>query len=147
MLQKEKIMIGTAHFGMPYGFKQNKVSFTTNKEIKKILKIARNHNILKLDTASAYGIAEKNLGICGVEDFQVISKIFIYDNECNLESYIYSQIENTLCNLKVDSLYGLLIHNPSSLLSNRGQQIYSCLLKAKEIYKIKKIGISAHHFF
>ncbi len=147
MFYKEKIMIGTAHFGMPYGINQNKDNFTTKKEIKKILKIARNHKILKLDTASAYGIAEKNLGTCGIKDFQVISKIFIDENQHNLENYIYSQIENTLYNLKVGSLHGLLIHNPLSLLSNRGQHIFRYLLQAKEMYKIKKIGISAHHFF
>ena len=46
----------------------------------------------------------------------------------------------------MNSLQGLLVHNPTALLSEQGKDIYSYLLKAKEIYKIKKIGISAHHF-
>ena len=45
---------------MPYGLKQSKDAFTSNKEIKKILTVARNNNILTLDTARKYGIAEKN---------------------------------------------------------------------------------------
>lgn len=143
---KNKIIIGTAHFGMPYGLKQSKDAFTSNKEIKKILTVARNNNILTLDTARKYGIAEKKLGNCGVNDFKITSKIYIDKNVTDLKKYIYSQIEMILSNLKVGTLHSLLVHNPSTLLDKHGKQIYNHLLNAKKIYKIKKIGISAHDF-
>lgn len=143
---KEKIIIGTAHFGMPYGLKESTEPCTSKNEIKKILNIARNNKILNIDTARGYGVAEKNLGICGINGFNIISKIYIQQNVTDLEQHIYSQIETILSNLKVNSLQGLLLHNPLALLSKRGDLIYNHLLKAKEIYKIKQIGISAHHF-
>ena len=143
----EKIIIGSVHFGMPYGLKEGKESCTSKIEIKKILSIARNNKILNIDTAMNYGKAEKNLGVCGVNGFKIISKIYIEQNILDLEQYIFSQIETTLNNLGVNSLQGLLVHNPTALLSEQGKRIYSYLLKAKEIYKINKIGISAHHFY
>ena len=46
-----KIVIGTAQFGLKYGYK-NKISAT---EIKNILKILKNRKINFFDTATTYG--------------------------------------------------------------------------------------------
>ena len=43
-----KIVIGTAQFGLKYGYKKNKISAT---EIKNILKILKNRKINFFDTA------------------------------------------------------------------------------------------------
>ena len=53
-----KIVIGTAQFGLKYGYKKNKISAT---EIKNILKILKNRKINFFDTATTYGNSQKIL--------------------------------------------------------------------------------------
>ena len=56
-----ELCIGSVQFGMPYGI-TNKSGKVGNKEIRKILIQCKNYGIESIDTAQAYGDAEKILG-------------------------------------------------------------------------------------
>ena len=56
-----KIVLGTAQFGMSYGISNQKGKVKTN-EIQSILDFAHNNSINTLDTAKAYGNSESSIG-------------------------------------------------------------------------------------
>ena len=73
-MQTSKIAIGTAQFGSKYGI-SNKIGQIDTEEINAILNFAKTNYLVTIDTAVAYGDCEKRLGIIGVSEFQIISKI------------------------------------------------------------------------
>ena len=74
-----KLSIGTAQFGFNYGI-CNKTGLVKKKEILKILNFCRNNKIKNLDTAQGYGISQKILGISGVKDFNITTKLSSINN-------------------------------------------------------------------
>lgn len=139
-----KLAIGTAQFGLDYGI-ANDHGKVSQKEIKKILDLARSSNISLLDTAMDYGDSEFSIGEAGSEDFDIVSKIGdIPVNEKNTKDFIYNKLKNTLDCLGIKSLYGLLLHRPENLLNKNGIAIYETLSEFKEMGLVKKIGISIY---
>lgn len=132
---KSKLGIGTAQFGMPYGI-SNQSGQTSKTEVAEILKVASNAGITLVDTASAYGNAEKILGDNELEDFDVVSKFMPYEEN----GTITKQVNQTLENLKITSLYGYLAHRPSDLVKN--EQQWEQLLQLKREKLVKKVGFS-----
>ena len=57
-----KLIMGTAQFGMKYGI-NNKIGKIQKNEIYRILNFCKKNNINHFDTASSYGESEKILGI------------------------------------------------------------------------------------
>ena len=56
-----KLILGTAQFGMKYGI-NNKIGKIEKNEIMKILNFCKKNNINYFDTASVYGESENKLG-------------------------------------------------------------------------------------
>ena len=56
-----KLILGTAQFGMNYGI-NNKIGEIQKNEIIKILNFCKKNNINHFDTASGYGESENKLG-------------------------------------------------------------------------------------
>lgn len=135
MSLNSKIGLGTVQFGMSYGV-SNVIGQTSPNEVKEILNFSNRNQIAYLDTAPAYGNAEKVLGNIGLEEFKVISKFMPYAEKESLNT----QLERSLANLRVNSLYGYIAHRPMGLVENPKQ--WDDLLKLKEEKKIKKIGFS-----
>lgn len=133
MILNKKIGIGTVQFGLPYGV-SNSSGQTSLSEARGILNFAKSNQINYLDTAPAYGNAESILGTIGVDQFRVISKFM----PCTQNESLNIQLENTLNNLKIDSLYGYIAHRPMEL----NQKQWDDLFKLKQEKKIKKIGFS-----
>lgn len=139
-----KLAIGTAQFGLDYGI-ANDHGKVSQKEIKKILDLARSSNISLLDTAMDYGDSEFSIGEAGSEDFNIVSKIGnIPVDKKNTKDFIYNKLKNTLDDLGLKSLYGLLLHRPENLLNKNGIAIYETLSEFKEMGLVKKIGISIY---
>ncbi|QSB27952.1 aldo/keto reductase [Flavobacterium sp. CLA17] len=130
-----KIGLGTVQFGMPYGV-SNKIGQTNPKEVQEILSFSECNGITYLDTAPAYGNAETILGNIGVDQFKIVSKFM----PCNEDESLNIQLEKSLANLKINSLYGYIAHRPTQLYENPKQ--WDDLLRLKEEKKIKKIGFS-----
>ncbi len=135
MNEKQKIGLGTVQFGSYYGI-SNKSGKTEPGEVSKILEVASKHHIRILDTASAYGDAEKVLGMNNLSRFSVISKFMPPKNS----DALHQQLQNTLSDLNIENLYGYLAHRPFHLLENL--YLWDELQKFREKSIIKKIGFS-----
>jgi len=141
-----KLAIGTAQFGMDYGIGSSpgKVNIS---EVKKILEYAKLTNIDMLDTASAYGKSEKILGELNVDEFKVVTKTRhfnipkITDDALNL---LNRDFEKSLKDLKLDSMYGLLIHHADDLMKPGASKIIEFIHNLKKTNKIRKIGVSIY---
>ena len=136
-----KIALGTAQFGLSYGATNNKGIVSSN-EISKILDYARNNDILTIDTASAYGESERNLGNSDIDltKFQVITKTppELYSKEVEI------CFRKSLDNLKLNKVYGLLLHRAENILSDVNGDIWGELKNLKKNDLVEKIGVSVY---
>jgi len=141
-----RISLGTAQFGLNYGI-SNKSGIVNNKEIKKILNYSKKNNINFIDTASSYGKCHENLGKNDINKFKIVTKlpkVPYFKDSYKIDHWIKNNFEKILKKLKVKKVYGLLLHQPSQILSDSGPAIYSSLLDLKKNKKINKIGISVY---
>ena len=139
-----KLAIGTAQFGLNYGIANTdgKICFA---EAKEILNEAKINGINTIDTAISYGDSEKNIGNIGVINCDIITKIpEVPCDISNLEIWIDNQIKNSLKNLKIKKLYGVLLHRPSQLFDKDKKDLWNILLKLKDKNLVKKIGYSIY---
>jgi hypothetical protein len=138
-----KLAIGTAQFGMPYGIRNNEVGL---KEIEKILDFAKKNKINTLDTAVAYKKAETKLGFLGVKEWKIISKIptvpkVIYDEKKWINKIFFSSLKK----LNLSRIDTILIHVSDVILNkNRCDKIFAALEELKRSKLIKNIGFSIY---
>lgn len=139
-----RIALGTAQFGMSYGV-ANKEGQIELGEAMRILDICKFEKIDTIDTAKLYGDSEKTLGILGVNNYKVVTKLPSVPVDClDIDKWIREQVTHSLVQLNVDKIYALLFHYPQSLLEKNGPQIYLSLSKLKEENLINKIGVSIY---
>lgn len=140
-----RLALGTVQFGIPYGIGNTTGKVNIN-EGKKILEHAWAAGIGTLDTAFSYGESEALLGVCGIEQWQVISKIPAIPEDCDqVYDWVHNTVISSLKRLQCDSLYGLLLHRPEQLIGENGQELYHALLDLKTKGLVRKIGISIYH--
>lgn len=137
-----KLALGTAQFGLDYGVSNLKGQVSL-PEIDAILTYAKNSNILTLDTASAYGNSEANLGRVnvGLEQFEIVTKTLPGVAADRLESAFLTSLQH----LRVNRVYALLIHHASDLLSHEGNKLWLALKALQAKSCIKKIGVSVYN--
>ena len=132
---KCKLGLGTVQFGLDYGI-SNKDGKTTEGELVKILKTAREADIDLLDTAFGYGVSEETLGNIGIDGFKVVTKFLPGSDDYS----VCRQVELSLKRLRLDHLYGLLAHRPLDVMNNPEAWEYLLTLKADGL--VEKIGFS-----
>lgn len=132
--RSQKIGLGTVQFGTRYGI-SNKVGKTPETEVAKVLELARKYKVELIDTASAYGDAEKVLGQNDLSSFRIVSKFMPPEY-----SPVSEQLKRSIANMGVDSLYGYLAHRPNHLAENLS--IWDELQYLKRDGLIQKIGFS-----
>ena len=141
-----KIALGTVQFGIDYGV--NSVGGqVTPEEVKKILSYAHSKNIDLLDTAPAYGNSEKILGRMDISNFKVVTKTRHFDSleiKNNDVKLLNNDFHHSLKDLKIDSVYGVLIHNADDLLKPGAEKLFDQLQELKQAEKIVKIGVSVY---
>ncbi len=139
------IGLGTVQFGLPYGI-SNTIGRTTPSDVHRILNYAEEHDIRILDTASAYGDAEKVLGNCLPErhGFRIVTKIPSYSEKIVDAAEIKRRVRSSLGFLKQQSVYGILFHDAGDLLSARGEFLWDALVQIKEKGWTEKIGVSVY---
>ena len=144
---KPNLCLGTAQFGMHYGVTNNQ-NRLNSEQICSILKYATNKSVVFLDTAQSYGNAEELIGLSSLSaNFKIISKITFPKKILSLlelKEILENNIKKTLVNLNVESLEGLLFHNPSDLKTQYGMDILSWILDLKRNGLFKRIGISIY---
>ena len=140
-MDEKKIIIGTANFGMKYGFNNSKISIN---EIKEISKILIKNKINKYDTAQCYGNSEKKIGMLRLKK-KVFTKIIIEKkNNQKLDKTIDILIRKSLKSLNSKKIEGVFIHNIKYFINNKNIQheIINVLKKYKRKKIINKIGFS-----
>jgi aryl-alcohol dehydrogenase-like predicted oxidoreductase len=135
MVFNSKIGLGTVQFGIKYGI-SNTAGQVSEEEVVKILNSAYDKGIRVIDTAPAYGDAEKTLGKYDLSKFKVISKFMTVQGN----NTVTKQLQNSLVQLNVDNIYAYLAHRPLGLMDDKSQ--WPELQNLKEQGKVKKIGFS-----
>ena len=130
-----KIVLGTVQFGLQYGV--NSAGRPSQDIVKSILNEAAKGGITTLDTSSAYGNSEVILGECiGENDFKIVSK---YPKG---EASVGEMFDSSLGCLKVDQLYGYLLHHFEVYKNNPA--VWDEFIALKELGKVRKIGFSLY---
>lgn len=139
-----KLALGTVQLGLPYGI-ANQGGQIGRKEACSILSLARECGVDTLDTAINYGDSEKCLGDMGVEGFRLITKLpDLPDGITDIAAWVDEQLQASLSRLKVDALYGLLLHRSQQLSSVGGVAIARALERLKADGRVQKIGVSIY---
>lgn len=139
-----KLALGTAQFGLNYGI-ANKHGQVPQDEAKAILDLAHASGMDTLDTAIAYGDSEQRLGEIGIQDWHIVSKLPAIPERCSdISQWAAQAVSKTLQRLKVESLYGLLLHRPQQLLEQDGDLLYRALQQLKRDGVVQKIGVSIY---
>ena len=138
-----KLVIGSAQLGMNYGLFNNRR--INNKEFKKIEKLVLKSKINFIDTAISYGDSENIIGNSKLKNLNIITKIKLPPKKNILvRDWVLKEISKSLYNLKINKIYGVLIHDYRDLLGKYGKDYLFSLQELKKKKIIKKIGISIY---
>ena len=131
-----KLVLGTVQFGLQYGV--NSAGRPSQEAVKSILNEAAKGGITTLDTSSAYGNSEEVLGnsIVTPGQFKIVSK---YPKG---ETPVGEMFNGSLKRLKVDKLYGYLLHHFEVYKNN--PRVWDEFIALKESGKVQKIGFSLY---
>ena len=131
-----KLVLGTVQFGLQYGV--NSAGRPSEEAVKGILVEAAKGGITTLDTSSAYGNSEDILGVCTTpeEGFKIVSK---YPKGVTPVGEMFN---GSLNRLKVDMLYGYLLHHFEVYKNN--PKVWDEFVTLKESGRVKKIGFSLY---
>ena len=135
-----KIILGTAQFGMNYGINNSRGQIPLD-EIFKIINTAYDSEIDILDTAYIYGESENNIGKY-IEKYNKKVKLISKLPECDV-SDVKSIFLSSLNKLKVSSFYCYLLHDYQN--SKEIDNKWSVLEKLKSDNKVEKIGMSIYY--
>ena len=134
----QKIILGTAQFGMKYGV-ANKFGKIKSPEIIKILDFLKRKSLSSLDTASSYNLSEKEIEKFYKKrmlKFKIITK-YSYSNKYS----ITRQYENSVKNLGYLP-NTILAHSYKDYIS---KNFHKEIKKLKKKYPIKKVGVSLYN--
>jgi aryl-alcohol dehydrogenase-like predicted oxidoreductase len=138
-----KLVIGSAQLGMNYGLFNNKK--ISRNEFKKIEKLVLRSNINFIDTATSYGNSENIIGNSRLKKLHIITKIKLpRKKNIHIKNWVSKEISRSLIKLKINKIYGVLIHNYKDLLGKNGKNYLFSLQELKRKKIIKKIGISVY---
>ena len=139
-----KLVIGSAQLGMNYGLFNNKK--INRKEFKKIEKLVLRSKINFIDTATSYGNSEKIIGNSKLKKLHIITKIKLPSKKnIHIRNWVSKEISRSLVKLKINKIYGVLIHNYKDLLGKNGKDYLLSLQELKRKKIIRKIGISVYN--
>ena len=144
-MKLNNIIIGTANFGLKYGFKKKKFS-----NLQKLTRIINQAKKLKkkiyFDTAEVYGLSKKTLGkYFNQDNVEVIFKVTLKKKENLNYKNFKKKIIKSIAAAGIKKLYCLMIHNIEILKStNQLKLVNDNLEKLKKEKFIKKKGISIY---
>ena len=137
-----RLVLGTANFGLKYGI-NNRYKKLSEQQIHSIIQVSSDAGVSTFDTAEVYGDSEERLGKFLPTKSKVISKIS-FENEKHQKNSIFKKVKGSIEKLQVDSLYGVLIHQPEKLLGSAGHEIVQELRSLKQKKIVEKIGFSIY---
>jgi aryl-alcohol dehydrogenase-like predicted oxidoreductase len=129
---------------LPYGI-ANQSGQIGREEAGQILALARDGGVDTLDTAIAYGGSEVCLGAIGTKGFKVVTKLpAMPDGVADIGAWVDDQVQASFNRLKVDSVYGLLLHRSQQLVGAQGRPMVQVLERLKAEGAVQKIGVSIY---
>lgn len=135
---RTELMLGTVQFGLPYGI-NNQTGLIPEDEVCEILNRAALLGIEMLDTAAAYGDAERRIGsfheIQGKE-FNIISK-FSKNSEDNWKA----SLNRSLGKLKLEMLDTIMFHSFDAYQENK-DNLNEILGSKNKLFR--KLGVSVY---
>lgn len=143
MQTTNKIILGTAQFGLEYGVNniKGKPDYET---VKEILNLAHKKNITFLDTAEAYGNSHEIIGKYHANSnhkFRIITKFSPLKKD--LPNNISERIKHHLKTMNINSIYCFMFH--SYIDYKKYFNLFRLeLLELKKMGVINKIGVSLH---
>jgi aryl-alcohol dehydrogenase-like predicted oxidoreductase len=137
-----KLAIGGVQFGKNYGLVDGKK--IKNYEFKKIEKLILRSDIKFIDTSINYGSSEKIIGSSNFNKLNIITKIKLPKKNINIEKWVEKKIRSSLTKLKINKIYGVLIHDYKDLFGIRGKKFLKYLNHLKDKKIIQKIGVSVY---
>jgi aryl-alcohol dehydrogenase-like predicted oxidoreductase len=139
-----RLSLGTAQFGSAYGI-ANSSGQIPYAEAEQILAYARRSGIDVLDTAIVYGESETVLGRIGMQGWKLITKLPPLDEEVtDVESWMFQHVDAALSRLRIDGLYGLLLHRPEDMLGRNGAAYRRALEGLRETGRVRLLGYSIY---
>jgi aryl-alcohol dehydrogenase-like predicted oxidoreductase len=139
-----KIALGTVQFGLNYGV-ANQAGRVQFEEVKLIISQAADQGVDTLDTAIAYGESENTLGLVGVDNWNVVTKLPAVPPDCaDVAKWVSTQIAESINRLGVSQLHGVLLHHPHQLLEAHGKQLSVALQHQKAMGLTRRIGVSIY---
>ena len=124
---KKRFVIGSANFTQKYGADSTKIS---NREVKKILNLAKNNNIYKIDTAEAYLKREQVFKKLN-KNFQFYTKIIPDQNWTSLE-FCQQKLENHFKYFNTNKVEVIFFHDIKILFTKNGKKIFENLQNLKK---------------
>jgi len=137
-----KLVLGAVQFGKNYGLVNGKK--IDSSELKKIEELVLKSNIKFIDTSINYGDSEKIIGNSNLNKLNVITKIKLPKKNIKIEQWLEKKIYLSLKRLRINRIYGILIHDYRDLFGAKGKKYLESLYNLKKKKIIKKIGISIY---
>ena len=124
------LVIGTSNFNQNYGLSNKKLK---EKEIKKILSLAKKNNINYIDTALDYNLNVDFTKKISFKKFKIITKFKLPKNDKknfvnNLELMFFKEIKK----FGIKKFHAILLHKASDLSTIYGKKIIKALLSLKK---------------
>lgn len=145
-----RLGLGTVQWGMSYGI-ANQSGIATSRAVSEMLARAREAGVNILDTAWAYGEAERVLGEQGVlaAGFRVVTKTRplkgLNNSASELAEVVETAFRASLVSLVGTSVYALLVHHADDLLGPAGDALWARLQSLRAEGLATKIGCSLYH--
>lgn len=136
-----KISLGTVQFGGAYGAFNTRGQVPLD-EVKEILSMAKNAGVKVLDTARAYGEAEKVLAAVNApSDFDIITKCPALEAESDPVGMLQAAFNASTKTLGVKQVHGYLLHNAEDIVI---PGVFEALEELRDSGRTKGIGVSGY---
>jgi aryl-alcohol dehydrogenase-like predicted oxidoreductase len=149
VVKTDRIVVGTAQWGMPYGI-ANRTGIPGSSAVAGMLARAGDAGITTLDTARAYGQSESVLGALVGEDrrFAIVTKVpplgMAGAGEIAGAEAVRRAIDQSLAALRRSRLDAVLLHDPGDRLA-AGGAAWRVLGDLRRAGVIGSLGISARN--
>lgn len=138
-----KLALGTAQFGMPYGI-TNRRGQVSQSDVRTILSEAHDAGCDTIDTAVGYRQAHEVLGAAGVAGWKVVTKLPpLPPGDIDVIDWVRRGVEDALRVLRIDRLYGLLLHRPADLTQDTSGVMREALCGVQRAGLVERTGVSA----
>lgn len=142
-----RLGLGTVQFGVDYGI-TNAAGRVAIDEARAIMRTAASCGIGLIDTAALYGDSETVIGAATeTRSFAIVTKTSKVADAAGPDAAadsIARRFIQSLENLKVEQVHGLLIHDPADLLGPFGDALWRRMDEIRQSGRAMKIGVSVY---